>query len=116
MEIYKVTPNVINRKLRSDDDLRKEYAAMGLNFDGPEYGVTYYDPVRNTTIGYGLHKVAHNAYDNASAMKAAYDIAEEKGYKLLRVDFQKTLTDIFVDEDFQKHFPYTKTAKLAFTL
>jgi hypothetical protein len=37
----------------------------------------------------------------------ALRVSWRNGWKLLRVDYQRTLEDIFVSEDYEDFFPYT---------
>lgn len=52
-------------------------------------------------LGYGLHLPS----TSRQAMDEARRTAERNDWKLLRVDFQRTLTDIFVSDDYGKYFP-----------
>jgi hypothetical protein len=55
----------------------------------------------NTTLGFSLMLVD----TPRGAMAYAMRVAERNCWKLLRVDSQDTLTDIFRDEDYIKYFP-----------
>lgn len=67
----------------------------GRNPDGPAYLATFLKPDSTTTTR-GLHIKAHGASDDTAALAAATKMAAENGYKLLRVNNQGTLKDIFV--------------------
>jgi hypothetical protein len=108
-ENYRITPT-------NEERHHKRLIEKGIDPKGPAFGATFYDPARKTTIGYGLHTVLHNVYDDESAMSTAQNIAKEYGYKLLRLDRQKPrLIDIFVSSYFHKYFPGTsKTEEVKF--
>ncbi len=69
---------------------------------GSKFLVTYFTGA--TTLGFSLIVID----TPAEAMAYALRVAERNGWKLLRVDIQETLTDIFRAEDYQKYFPSTR--------
>jgi hypothetical protein len=69
---------------------------------GPNFLAIYY--TGENTLGFGLYLPR----TPLQAMSYAFRIAQRNSWLLLRVDIQKTLTDIYVSEDYQKYMPYSK--------
>lgn len=55
------------------------------------------------TLGYGLYVPE----TPEAAMKEARQTATRNNWKLLRVDIQETLADIFVSDEYGEYFPYS---------
>lgn len=80
-------------------DAIRDFGAYSGKATGPQYLGIYY--TGKSTIGCGMYL----ARTDAAAMQEAQLTAEHNGWQILRVDYQRTLRDIYVSPDHAKHFP-----------
>jgi hypothetical protein len=86
----------------------RDFGAYHKDNRGPNFFAIYW--TGKWTLGYGLYVPT----SPREAMNEALRTAVRNGWHLLRVDTQKTLTDIFVSEDYTKYMTYSQLAPLPY--
>ena len=98
----------LRAELNQRRDVIEKYGPYHRDNKGPRFLATFYGQM--STFGVGLY-VSKTA---AEAMAEATRIAMRNGWRLLRLDIQETLTDIYCAQDFGRYFPGATRKPLAF--
>jgi len=110
-ELCATCNNILRLALESNSAAIQKHGPYRKDNRGPNFGASYF--TGDTTLGYGLHIVE----TPAEAMAYAMRIAERNVWKLLRVDIQSSLVDLFRDSEYPKYFYGTaKKSPLAFNV
>lgn len=80
-------------------DAIRDFGKYSGKATGPRYLGIYYNG--KNTIGCGMYLPRNDG----EAMREANLTAEHNGWQLLRVDYQRTLRDVFVSPYHAKYFP-----------
>lgn len=103
--------NILRAVPESNNAAIQKHGPYHKDYRGPNFGASYF--TGDTTLGYGLHIVE----TPAEAMAYAMRIAERNAWKLLRVDIQSSLVDLFRDSEYPKYFYGTaKKSPLAYNV
>jgi hypothetical protein len=92
-------------------DAVRDHGVYHRDYRGPNFLATYATgPKPENSLGYGLFL----SRTPREAMSEALRIARRNDWTLLRLDIQKTLTDIYVSPNFTKYFVHSKLDPLPY--
>lgn len=98
----------LHHELKLTLDAIRDFGQYHHGNRGPRFYAIYW--TGTVTLGYGLY-LPHFPHE---AMGEALRTGARNNWRLLRVDIQKTLTDIYISEDYSKYMVYSHLKPLLY--
>jgi hypothetical protein len=103
-ELCQFCLDCLRHELKISTDAVRDFGS----YAGPKFFAIYY--TGEHTLGYPLYLPR----TPQEAMRSAIWLAMHNGWKLIRLDVQKTLTDIFVSSDYHEYMEFSRKQALPY--